>query len=306
MHAPFRLHRHLPLILALGIGLALRLVLWDNLPRQGMIGDEAEYLAAANWLAQGRGFTWHQQWLWTRAPLYPLFLAFHIRLFGMSLTPIFISQTILSLLNIVLVYLLACKITRYSHTDPRPPDRHSACSILHAPFSPPALAALLAAIFFPLATHAQILLSETLYLTLLLSGIVLLAHWADRPAHLRWLVLAGGVFGLATLTRGLTLGFLPLVAAWVWWVGRTYLPSSNAPTLQRSNAPTLQRSNAPTLQRSNAPTLQRSNALQSGKPLSFMRMGEAEAPSMGVTSGCVREPGSLTFPITVGFAGFST
>jgi hypothetical protein len=43
-------------------------------------------------------------------------------------------------------------------------------------------------------------------------------------------------------------------------------------------------------------------ALQSGKPLNFMRMGVwGFAPSMGVTCGCVRELGSLTLPILVGF-----
>ncbi|NJO07641.1 MAG: hypothetical protein HC876_20165 [Chloroflexaceae bacterium] len=61
----------LPLMLVLLVALALRLALWDKLPRQGMIGDEAEYLAAADWLANGRGFAWYQGWLWTRAPALP-------------------------------------------------------------------------------------------------------------------------------------------------------------------------------------------------------------------------------------------
>jgi hypothetical protein len=52
-----------------------------------------------------------------------------------------------------------------------------------------------------------------------------------------------------------------------------------------------------------------SPALQSGKPLSLMRMGnpaEGGHPSMGVTSGCVREPGSRTRPILVRSGVFST
>jgi hypothetical protein len=211
------------------VGVLLRVALWGHLPRQGFISDEAEYLAAANWLAHGRGLTWHQGWLWTRVPLYPLFLAAHIRLAGMNLAPIYITQTFLSVVNIVLVYALV----RYA-TPPHHSRRGNTAALL---------AALLAALFFPFATYPQMLLSETLYLSLFLGGWVALAAWASSandksatpPAMPRVrslaLVAAGGIlFGLATLTRGLTLGFLPLVAGWVWWVQRcAHGASSNAP-----------------------------------------------------------------------------
>src|SRR5262245_22927505 len=110
----------LPLVVALLVGLALRLLLWDNIPRTDMISDEGEYLSAASWLAHGHGFDWYQGYLWTRAPLYPLFLAAHLRLFGDSLTPIYITQTLLSLINVALVYFLARNVT-----DQRPPLRQS-------------------------------------------------------------------------------------------------------------------------------------------------------------------------------------
>ena len=99
--------RDLPLLIALLAGLALRLQLWGRLPRTGLVSDEGEYLSAASWLAQGRSFSWYQSYLWTRAPIYPLFVAAHLRLFGDTLTPIYVTQTILSLLNVGLVYLLA-------------------------------------------------------------------------------------------------------------------------------------------------------------------------------------------------------
>jgi hypothetical protein len=89
----------------------------------------------------------------------------------------------------------------------------------------PFLAALLVAVYFPFATYPHILLSETLYLSLILGAWVVLGFWAGRalprlrPSGLL-LGLAGGVLGLATLTRGLTAGFLPLVALWIWWVAR--------------------------------------------------------------------------------------
>jgi len=195
------LARHWPLLLALAAGLALRALLWGALPRIGLISDEAEYLASADWLALGRGFAWHTQYLWTRAPLYPLFLAGHVALFGRELAPIAVSQTALSLLNVALVYALALQ-TAEGRTAP-------------------GVAALLAALYLPLASYAQLLLSETLFLSLLLGAFLLAGRWAARPASAPgalWPLAAAGVLlGLATLTRGLTLLFLPLAAGWAWW-----------------------------------------------------------------------------------------
>ncbi len=206
--------RWLPLALVLLVALALRVALWDNLPRQGLISDEAEYLAAADWLAQGRDFTWHQGWLWTRAPLYPLFLAAHMRLFGFDLAPIFVSQTGLSLLNVALVYLLARQVVG---------DRLPGAA---------ALAALLAALYLPFAVYPQLVLGETLYLTLLLGAFFLLGRWSAHPAGRGvWLLLAGVLLGLATLTRGLTLGCVPLVAGWAWFGTRRHREGRGARSL---------------------------------------------------------------------------
>src|SRR4051794_29575741 len=111
-----RIAAFIPLLTVLLLALALRLLLWGRIPRTGMISDEGEYLSAANWLAQGRSFSWYQSYLWTHAPIYPLFVAAHLWLFGDMLSPIYITQTALSLLNIILVYLLA----HYLPNDRRP------------------------------------------------------------------------------------------------------------------------------------------------------------------------------------------
>src|SRR5262245_40078248 len=201
------LRRWRPLGVALLAALLLRLALWGRLPRQGFISDEGEYLAAAAWLAQGRGFTWHQGWLWTRAPLYPLFLAAHLRLAGTSLTPIYMTQLLLGLVQTAQVYALACYIVP---ADPAAPLRYRLV---------PALAALLMALYFPLAIYTQVLLSETLFITLLLGALLALAAWekgkrqkgkGKSHSALALLALGGGLLGLATLTRGLALGFAPL------------------------------------------------------------------------------------------------
>ncbi|MBC8075233.1 MAG: glycosyltransferase family 39 protein, partial [Chloroflexales bacterium] len=192
--------RWLPLVGALALALVVRLMLWGNLPRTGFVSDEGEYLAAAAWLAEGRGFSWHEEWLWTRAPLYPLFLAAHVRLFGLSLTPIYLTQTLLGLAQITLTFLLAERIAANT------PWRRAV----------PAIAATLTALFFPLAIYNQVLLSESLYIALVLGALLALAHWAaeQRARYaLALLIIAGALAGLATLTRGLAIGFAPLAAA---------------------------------------------------------------------------------------------
>jgi 4-amino-4-deoxy-L-arabinose transferase-like glycosyltransferase len=227
-----------PLLLVLLLALVLRLLLWGHVPRTGLISDEGEYLSAASWLAQGRGFSWYQGYLWTRAPLYPLFVAAHLRLFGDTSAPIYLTQTLLSLANVALVYLLAQRVLAGVG---RAAGEQRGWLI-------PTIAAGLMAVYFPFALYAQVLLSETLFITLLLGGFLALAAWAeagpktndggpkieDRGDWERkllvfgpWsLVVAGVLFGLATLTRSLTLPFLPLAAVWIavvagqatrWW-----------------------------------------------------------------------------------------
>ncbi|NJP07830.1 MAG: hypothetical protein HC837_20530 [Chloroflexaceae bacterium] len=206
---PF-LRRWWPLVLVLLVGLVLRLALWEQLPRQGWISDEAEYLASASWLAQAR-FSWYDGWLWTRAPLYPLFVAVHLGLAGQSWSLLFAAQIGLSLLSVALIYGLCWRITG-------PPLSHKGPRAGGEGFHLPALlAGLAAALYLPFAVGSQLLLSETLYLVLILGMVLALQVWNDGYG---WLILAAVLLGLACLTRGLTLGFIPLAGLWVWWTGR--------------------------------------------------------------------------------------
>jgi hypothetical protein len=247
-----RIAASMPLLIVLLLALALRLLLWGRIPRTGLISDEGEYLSAANWLAQGRSFSWYQSYLWTRAPIYPLFVAAHLRLFGDTLTPIYVTQTALSLLNSILVYLLAQRFELKIENEELKKMRHGPFSMFNFQFFIPPMSALLMAIYLPFALYTQMLLSETLFITLLLAGFLALAIWVDhrppttdirppttyegigqRPRGVwsfvirhwsirHWsLVVAGGLFGLATLTRSLTLAFLPLAALWVAGSGRS-------------------------------------------------------------------------------------
>lgn len=190
----------LSLGLVLVVALALRLALWWILPRNYLVSDEPEYLAAAGELARGRGFSFYDEWPWLRPPLYLLFLAPFIRLFGLNLPPIRAMQVLLSLSIPALVYLLA----RTSF------GRRSALP-----------AGLLAALYFPLAALPHLVLAENLFLPLFLASCYCLVRFVlgDHKGRPYGVVAGGILLGMATLTRGLTLGFLPLAVLWVAVVG---------------------------------------------------------------------------------------
>ena len=256
LRTSWRFHA-LPLAIVLGVALLLRLALWGNLPRLELIGDEGEYLSAATWLAQGRGFAWYQGYFWTRAPLYPLFLAAHLRMFGPGLAPIYVSQTILSLLTVALTYALARQavagraggaVAGQAVTGraggagagrSRGAGRTQHAASLHdhggRRFGAAFGAALACGLYLPLALYPQVLLSEMLFTPLMLGALLALGARAGRDgagaggrnlygrSMLRpygiaaRLIIAGLLLGLATLTRSLVLGFVPLLVIWLLW-----------------------------------------------------------------------------------------
>ena len=91
--------------LVLGVALALRAAL-GLISRGALVSDEPEYLGAALWLADGRGFSFYDGWPWLRPPVYLLFLAPFLRLWGVNLLPIRLAQVVVSLSVPALVYLL--------------------------------------------------------------------------------------------------------------------------------------------------------------------------------------------------------
>lgn len=198
----------IPLLLPALAALLLRLMIWQILPYRSQISDEAEYLAAASWLAQGRGFSFFKEWIWTRPPVYLIFLAAHIKLFGPeNVVPIRISQAVIGSFSVGLVMAWAGLLAT--------PSRHRRVMLL---------AGWAMALSYSLATFSFLILSETLFIVLLLAGLVLVTAWAAilrQPGSGRRnlaLLAAGGVaFGLGALTRALLAGAMPLFAAWVFW-----------------------------------------------------------------------------------------
>lgn len=179
--------------LILLLALALRLALFWILPREQLVSDEPEYMAAAHWLAHGRGFSFYNEWPWLRPPVYLVWLTPFIRLFGPSLGPIRLAQVAVSLAVPALTYLLARMMF----------GRRAAF-----------WAGLITALWAPLAMLPHLLLAENIFLPLLLATFCCLVRFRQEPRP-RWLLLGGGLLGLATLAKGLTIGFLPLVGLWV-------------------------------------------------------------------------------------------
>lgn len=181
------------------VALALRVAVWWTLPYRDFISDEAEYWGAAVWLAQGRGFSFFDGWIWTRPPVYVLFLALHVWVAGPTALPwARATQTLLSVALVALVMLLARRLA--------PATRERRVMLL---------AGWAMALSYSFATFGYLLLNETLFLCLFVPGVWALTVWAATRRR-RWLVLAGGLLGLAVLTKALTLTWLPLVALWVW------------------------------------------------------------------------------------------
>lgn len=187
------------LVLALFAAVALRVTVWIMLPRTTLMSDEGEYLSAAQWLAYGRGFAWYLDYYWTRAPLYPMMVAGLLRLGG-TLTWIAAFQSVISLSHVVLVWLIARRIW---------PHDSAVANV----------AAVLVAVSLPLATMPLLALTETIYLTLLLTLLwVSLGVQIAQPSLLRAVVI-GVLLGLATLTRGMTLVFVPFLLLWMRYGG---------------------------------------------------------------------------------------
>jgi 4-amino-4-deoxy-L-arabinose transferase-like glycosyltransferase len=190
--------------LSLFIAIVMRIFVWVVLPRNGWISDEGEYLSAATWISYGRGFAWYLDFLWTRAPIYPLFVAAHLR-FGGNEYWVFFSQMLLSLLHVVLVRAISQRLY---------PIQSAVAD----------MAGLITALALPLAVFAMTVLSETLFLTFFLI-ILWLALGFQIASPSIWRAALIGIFlALATLTRGIMLAFVPFVAVWMCWGGSRLPP----------------------------------------------------------------------------------
>lgn len=182
---------------ALLVGFGLRYWLWLDQGRAGMVmlSDSDEYYLGAIHIWLDGSYYDSGQWL--RPPLTSLFFALAFVLFGPNLPAALLLQCGLSALTALVVGATARQIWQSTRAG---------------------LAATWAtALYLPLAVHASLLLSETVFIfTIALAFCLfeLARRQALRPA---WLLLLGGAaFGAAALARPVGLYAVPLLGVWAY------------------------------------------------------------------------------------------
>jgi 4-amino-4-deoxy-L-arabinose transferase-like glycosyltransferase len=190
------------ILIVLAAALLWRLLIWWQ-PLHMAANDEVEYLTVARDLLAGRGWRFYEQYHWLRAPLYPLFLAGSLALFGGDPWLAALPNILLSTLNVWLIYRISIALD-----DDAPAWRHLA-------------AAWTAALLQTFATFATLWMLETLFTACFSAGMLLLLEWRRRGRDLRWAAAAGFCFGLALLTRSAPLYALLPISLWIAWQARS-------------------------------------------------------------------------------------
>ncbi len=183
-------------------------------PHAALTGDELAYHQIAGNVAAGRGlyqtnnpfFPGQTLYAW-QPPLYPLLLGMLYAVFGSSVV---LGKAFGILAGTALVYL-TYDLARRAFAEST--ERVVAERIGLA-------AGWLIAAYPGLLTSAHLLLSETLFTALLVGSFDFAARALsskEESESRRWAAAAAVFWGLATLTRGITLYFTPVFAAWFGW-----------------------------------------------------------------------------------------
>jgi 4-amino-4-deoxy-L-arabinose transferase-like glycosyltransferase len=135
-----------------------------------------------------------------RAPAYPAFLAGIYTVTGSGEVRLFVARLVQAALGATLAPMTVLLARRLF------PKREEI-----ARFAGMALALYPLLVLYPLA-----LATENLFIPLVLAGTLLIFRAADSGSG-RDFLLAGAVFGLATLTRSVIFGFVPLAVLWLWF-----------------------------------------------------------------------------------------
>ena len=193
----------------LGLALAVRVAAVLATPDYQLVDDPADYGRHARSIADGDGYpdtTVAPAGGPTalRPPVYPHLLGAAFWLFGDSLTAARLGQAVLGTVTVGLIGLVARQLW----------DRRVGLTALG-----------LAALYPPLVIWSTAVISEVVFLPLVLASVAAALEWR-RERQPRWLVVSGVAAGLAILARanGAVL-LLPLAAA-AWTVRPRWSPAS--------------------------------------------------------------------------------
>jgi len=218
-----------PLLAILGLATGLRLLIWLFIPHPHYIIDEAEYYQISSIVADGRGWMFYDDATWVRPPLYILLIAGIFKFFGPNLIIVRLVQIAISVASVYLLFWLGQRLY----------GRRTGL-----------MTALLGALAWPFVVFPYLLLSETLFIFLFLLCVCFLSeffaitnqnfsplgHQENKKTNKllgvmgswwfvlfpqnrkAWLTLLGGgiCLGLAALTRGQVLSFVPFILIWFW------------------------------------------------------------------------------------------
>lgn len=176
-----------------------------------LTGDELAYQQIAEHVAAGRGlfqtnnpfFPGQALYAW-QAPLYPFTLGALYALLGNQIFFAKLFGVLVGTATVYVVYDAARRVFRAA-TDETRAERIALG------------AGLIVAVYPGFLTLAHLLLSEGLFILFLMGAFDCLARALEGTGGRRWAWLVAGAlaWGLATLTRGLTLYFTPLLALWL-------------------------------------------------------------------------------------------
>jgi hypothetical protein len=184
-----------PLLAILLLALVVRLASIPAVHRVSYTSDEREYLAMGRTLIERGIFVDTNGDRAIRAPLYPFVTAGLLMVGAGSVLFLHVVGSLIGVINVVLTFLLTQKLWTNR---------------------PAALAASAGAALYPgLVIYSTLIQTETLYITFFLTALLVAVGLGESSP--RWKAAALGVLcGLAALTRVVFLGFIPVVAGFVF------------------------------------------------------------------------------------------
>jgi 4-amino-4-deoxy-L-arabinose transferase-like glycosyltransferase len=188
------------------IGVLIRFGLWLWVSRNPPLliqGDGIGYERIARNVIEGNGFSMDATPPYTldmlRTPGYPLFLIGVYLAVGYRPEIVTLIQVVLSLITLYVAYRLAVHLF----------DARAAW-----------IALALMAVDIGTIILANVTLTESLFMVLLLPATYCLFKELDAPRRLTWMAAAGVLLGFATLVRPVSLYLVLLLLPFVWWAMR--------------------------------------------------------------------------------------